>query len=381
MRFHVVGLPHTQTHSRHSACAFTTKVLHFCQMMTSLGHEVFHYGAEGSQVECTEDVSVLSAPEQEAWFGKFDPDALYDVDWSGQASYWRLLNERAAAEINKRKQPGDFVCIIMGTMNLPLVKAVGDDVLVVEYGIGYNGTFANYRVFESYAHMHKVLGVQGGYDPNGKFYDVVIPNYLNPADYPFRAERGDYYLYIGRLVKRKGINIAVETCKRLGVKLKIAGQGCIKVEDNRIVCTDGEVYEGDNLEYVGAVTGAKRAQLYGQAIATFVPTLYVEPFGTVAVESQMAGTPAITTDWGAFPETVEHGKTGFRCRTLDHFLFAARNAPTLDRGYIHRRAVANYSMDRIRWRYQEYFQMLSDLWGQGWYTERERTQLDWLTPA
>ena len=25
--------------------------------------------------------------------------------------------------------------------------------------------------------------------------------------------------------------------------------------------------------------------------------------------------------------------------------------------------------------------MLTDLWGQGWYTERNRTQLDWLTPA
>ena len=140
------------------------------------------------------------------------------------------------------------------------------------------------------------------------------------------------------------------------------------------------MYEGDNLEYVGCVTGQQRADLYGHAIATFVPTTYIEPFGTVNVESQMAGTPAITTDWGAFPETVEHGKTGFRCRTLDHFLFAAKTAPTLDREYIHRRAVANYSMDRIRYRYQEYFQMLTDLMGKGWYTERERTQLDWLTP-
>jgi glycosyltransferase involved in cell wall biosynthesis len=153
------------------------------------------------------------------------------------------------------------------------------------------------------------------------------------------------------------------------------------VEGNRIYCADGEVYEGDNLEYVGFATGAKRASLYQNAIATFVPTTYIEPFGAVAIESQMAGTPAITTDFGAFPETVEHGKTGFRCHTLDHFLFAARNAHTLDRVYTHKRAVANYSMDRIRWRYQEYFQMLSDLWGQGWYTERNRTQLDWLTPA
>ena len=34
--------------------------------------------------------------------------------------------------------------------------------------------------------MHKVWGAQGGFDPDGKFYDVVIPNYLKPDDYPFQ---------------------------------------------------------------------------------------------------------------------------------------------------------------------------------------------------
>ena len=59
MRFHVVALPHTQTNMSHSACAFTMKVLHFCQMMAVLGHEVFHYGVEGSEVQdcCDEDVT------------------------------------------------------------------------------------------------------------------------------------------------------------------------------------------------------------------------------------------------------------------------------------------------------------------------------------
>jgi len=109
-------------------------------------------------------------------------------------------------------------------------------------------------------------------------------------------------------------------------------------------------------------------------------TKYIEPFGAVAIEAQMAGTPAITTDFGAFTETVEHGVTGFRCHTLDHFVFAARNVEYLEHEYIHKRAVANYSMDRVWHRYQEYFGMLSNLWGQGWYTENpKRRDLDWLT--
>ena len=325
-------------------------------------------------------MTILSKAEQEGFFGRYDPNALYEVDWSGRAPYWQLTNERAAAEINKRKRPGDFVCLIMGTINIPLANAVGTDVMVVEYGIGYNGTFAKYRVFESYAHMHKIWGAEGGYDPEGKFYDVVIPNYLNPADYPFQPDggRGDYYLYLGRLIKRKGIHIAVETCKRLGAKLKIAGQGCVKVEGNRIHCADGEVYEGDNLEYVGFATGAKRAELYGDAIATFVPTTYIEPFGAVAIESQMAGTPAITTDWVRFPRPWSTAGPGSAVERWTTSFLRRVTRRCLDRSDVHRRSVANYSLDRVRWRYQEYFQMLSDLWTGGWYAERERTQLDWL---
>jgi glycosyltransferase involved in cell wall biosynthesis len=353
------------------------KIFHFCAMMKSLGHTVFHYGVEGSNPECDEHVQILSKNEQESYFGKYNPDALYEVDWSGNAEYWKLMNARASAAIKRRCKPGDFLCIMNGTIGKPVADAL-PELMAVEYGIGYNGTFTKYRVFESYSHMHKIWGAQGGYDPDGHLYDAVIPNYLNPDDYPLQLKKGDYYLYLGRLIRRKGIHIAVETCKNLGVKLKLAGQGCTKVEGNKIFCADGAVYEGDNLEYVGFATGNKRAELYQNAIGTFISTIYIEPFGAVAVESQMAGTPAITTDFGAFTETVEHGRTGFRCHTLNEFCHAARNVPLLDRQYTHDRAVKLYSMENVKWQYQTYFERLQDLYGKGWYELHDKPDEHWL---
>lgn len=371
--FHVVSVPYTQTNQAHSACVFTMKVMHFVQMMMSLGHTVYHYGVEGSDVECTERVTLLTKREQIAFFGPPKTDVLYNVDWSGEAPYWQVFNTRAGEEIKKRGNKGDFVCLISGTLNKPIANAVGPDLLSVEFGIGYNGTFAKYRVFESYAQMHKIWTAEGGKDPNGKFYDCVIPNYFDPAEYP-PAKKEDFFLYMGRLIQRKGVGIAVEATRAIGAKLILAGHapnsGPIKVSKGRIECPDGMVYQGNHLEFVGFATGKKRTNLLARAKAIFVPSLYVEPFGAVAVEAQMAGTPAITTDWGAFPETVENGVTGFRCRTLQDFVDAARKAGSLDPKIVRETAIERYSMDNVRWQYERYFNQLADLWDRGWATVR-----------
>jgi glycosyltransferase involved in cell wall biosynthesis len=355
------------------------KVLHFIQMMKSLGHTVYHYGAEGSDVECDEHITIITKAEQEKYFGVWDVNKLYNLGWKGTEPYWPLTNGRAAAAINQRKQPGDIVCVICGRLNQPLAQAAGGDVAVVEYGIGYTGTFSKYRVFESYSHMHMIWAAQGGFDPDGKFYDAVVPNYFNPADYWYGPIKDDYFLYMGRIMTRKGVEVAVEVSRRLGKKLILAGQGVKNVTGNRIECVAGEVYEGDHLEYVGCVVGEQKAKLLQRAQVAFTPTFYVEPFGGVAVEAQMAGTPVISTDFGAFTETVEHGRTGYRCHSLDQFVWAAQHVGDLDPWYIRQRAVANYGMDRVRWMYQEYFEMVVDLWKKGWYEMHpDRLNMDWL---
>jgi glycosyltransferase involved in cell wall biosynthesis len=147
---------------------------------------------------------------------------------------------------------------------------------------------------------------------------------------------------------------------------------------NKIITEAGEEFEGP-IDFVGIADVVKRTKLYHGAIATIVATDYIEPFGGVNVESQMCGTPVLTTDFGAFVETIEHGKTGFRCHTLEQFVWAAKQCPKLDPNYIRQRALEKYSIERVRHQYDEYFHMLIELWNEGWYaTNPDRTELDWL---
>jgi glycosyltransferase involved in cell wall biosynthesis len=180
-------------------------------------------------------------------------------------------------------------------------------------------------------------------------------------------------LFVGRLIGRKGVDVAVQVTRALGLRLVIAGQG--KLQN----AAEGLDIRDSHVEFVGSVGPEARAALMGGAHMLFAPTYYIEPFGNVAVEAQLCGTPVLTTDWGVFPETVVHGVTGYRCRTFDDFVWAATNVHRLNPAHCRQWAVENYSVQRVRWMYQEYFAKIADISRAGWYEPHpERTELDWL---
>lgn len=354
MRFHVTALPHTHTTADYLACAYTAKVINFCRMMKNLGHTVYLYGGEQNEALCDEHVVCVFEADRAAHVGdKHFTSASFDYN----LPFWTNANTRMAAEIAKRAEKTDFVCVIGGYAQKQIADAL-PHMITVEFGVGYGGTFSKYRVFESYAWMHTCYGAATmgkPHDADGIWWDAVIPGYLDPAMFPFSEEKEDYYLFIGRLVDRKGYRIAADVCFDLGKKLVVAGQG-----DPPVGC-----------EYVGVVGPEERGLLMSRAKAVFVPTIYVEPFGNVNVEAQACGTPVITTDWGAFTETVIDGVTGFRCRTFGEFKRAAQDVEKLNPHLIRERAVSMYSLNVIGKKYEEYFERLLHLWDKGWYEGRE----------
>lgn len=355
MRFHLVALPHTNVSEEHTACAFNQKVLKFAKMMMSLGHEVYLYSSEVATPDVTEHIVCITEKERIACLnGKHYTDASFDYN----LPHWRKFNGKVIEGIKARRKPQDFICVIGGLAHKEIADAL-PDMQTVEFGIGYGGVFAPYKVFESYAWMHTVYGALTRGNPNaadGGFYDGVIPSYFETYKFPIAEKTSDYYLYIGRLTDRKGWKIAQDVCESLGQRLIVAGPG------------DFEGYG----EYVGVVDEKTRGELMSSARAVFVPTIYVEPFGSVHIEANLCGTPVITTDWGVFTETVENGVNGYRCRTLQEFIDAALDVDkwSLDkRSKIQEVAQHLYGMENVRHEYDKYFRKLLTLWGDGWYTK------------
>ena len=349
MRFHVSALPHTEITRDFCWCAYTAKILKFCNMMTSLGHEVYLYGY-GSKTEAnvTEYISVISDDDHKKWFGHYDWNTMVFADWDSGSPCWKGMNGRVITEIYARKQPGDFLCLIAGVCQEEL-KTAFPEMMAVEWGIGYEGILMDaHHVFESYAWMHYVYGQKKIAD--GRFFDTVIPNSFDQKDFVFEAKKQDYLLYLGRPTERKGIQIVRELVKR-GIKVVTAGQGNPQIA---------------GAEHIGVVRGIQKAELIANARALLAPTLYIEPFGGVAVEAMLSGTPVITTDFGAFTETVRHGIDGYRCHTLAEFIKATELVDDLDRTDIMVNAL-QYPTENIRFKYQEYFKRLQLLEGQGWY--------------
>jgi glycosyltransferase involved in cell wall biosynthesis len=372
MKIFVLGLPHTKTLDPRTSpfltCAFTTKVWNLCRMMTERGHEVVHLGTGGSKPICTEHVDVVPEESWRKLYGKRRATEFYEFSEDGEAKPYYDLFARSAREAILKRCGADWtslVCVTWGGCQWRAVEGVSQ--FAVESGVGYPNAYAKYRAYESHAWLNMHLGRDKKFDGDA-WYWVVVPNAFDPSLFgPVVAEKSDYFLYIGRLVDSKGVGVACQVARHLGVPLKIVGQG------------DPAPYLGPGVTYQGPAGARERRELMRHARATFVPTRYVEPFGGVAVEAALSGCPVITTDWGVFPETVLHGLTGYRCRTLDHFAWAARNVEEIDPATCRRWAEDNFSLARVALQYEEFFRMVLDVRKDGWKTLRPgREELGWL---
>ncbi len=428
--FHVLGMPTTASTYEYVSCAFTQCIIHFCKMMKSLGHIVYHYGHKDSTVLCDYKIEIFNNEDLEEFWGenyvKKQTWKTTGFSYNGSDSGHKMFYSRARIEVLKNLKQGDFICTFDGFNSSSLYEFIKDNVIfkffMIEPSIGYSGTFAPYKIFVSDAlriqcetrdyYRNHIINIKNKMDSIGRnnkewksqfnfndywhhseksdYRSTVIPCPIDKEDFSNVNinQNGDYLLFIARVSLCKGLHKVIYASQLLGKKLIIAGPGSwdqksiggseitvqmayslIMKSEQKVEFDDLEhIYKlpdnitenvellplPDNVTFVGFADLEKRKELIANCAAVIAFPSYEEPFGKISIEAMFLGKPIITSARGGYNEVIEHGKTGFLCRTLRDMIRAINSIHTIEPELCIQTA-NKYTLESIAPRYQEYF--------------------------
>jgi glycosyltransferase involved in cell wall biosynthesis len=141
-------------------------------------------------------------------------------------------------------------------------------------------------------------------------YIGTIYNAVEVETYPFRSEKEDYALFLGRFSEDKGAHNAIYVAQQTGIPLRMAG----KVDPG----ADAQYFEehiephldGEHIVYEGEADNEQKRELLARARFVLFPIQWEEPFGLVMIEALACGTPVVADAMGSAPEIVRDGEVG-----------------------------------------------------------------------
>lgn len=167
-------------------------------------------------------------------------------------------------------------------------------------------------------HLVAISKSQASLNPDLTYAGVVY-NGVDLDVYPYRDEKEDFLLFLGRCNPEKGPEVAVEVAKRAGKHLKMVVK---RAEPAEIEYWERMVeprLTGDE-DIVFDVSHEEKVDLLSRAQGTLCTIQWAEPFGLVMAESMACGTPVIAAPLGAAPELVVDGETGFLRSEIDEMV-------------------------------------------------------------
>lgn len=204
----------------------------------------------------------------------------------------------------------------------------------------------------------------------------TVHNAVDVASFPFRRDKSDIVLWIGRFSPDKGAHLAIEVARKAGKRIVLAGK-LSEAPEREYFDRAVKPLLGSDTDFVGEADAVLKRELFAMASCLLSPIQWEEPFGMVMVEALACGTPVVSTRRGSVPEIVRHGRTGFIADGIDELAAAVRSADRIDPAECRRDAEERFDLPVMAAGYERIYRMLTE-GGEG---IRSLTQERGLSPA
>ncbi|MDB9338080.1 MULTISPECIES: glycosyltransferase family 4 protein [Cyanophyceae] len=249
----------------------------------------------------------------------------------------------------------DIIHSHVGMRALPLASLVSTPTV---HTLHNNFTPDNQKVFR-YHHQQPYVSISEAQRQIKLNYVATVYNGIETSDYPFIAEPQEpqYLAFLGRFSPEKGPHQAIAIAKQTGWRLKMAGK--VDVDDAQFF--EQEIVphiDGQQIEYLGEINHAEKAELLGNATITLFPINWQEPFGLVMIESMATGTPVIAMNLGSVQEVIVHGETGFICQNYAEMATMIPAALALNRQACRKHIENKFSVNHMVNNYEAVYQQI-----------------------
>lgn len=318
--------------------------------LTEMGEEVTFFAPEGTQTKAklvSFDMKPFSDPQVYSLYP--DPESSYKYENVMMLRMLNFLDKEQFDVLQTHCRPFSIADFAPLKPLLPVVATAHDPVSYPLYKL--------LPLYNQFINLHLVsISMAQRPGQTGIEWAANIYNGVDADKWEFKAGRGEYLVFAGRMMEEKGPDTAIQVALKTGMKLKLAGSMYDK--DKEFFETKIKPFLGPQIEYLGAVPREQLNDLYGGAAALLMPIKWEEPFGLVMIEAMACGTPVIALKRGSVPEVVVDGRTGYIVDSSEEMEESVKNIGKIDRADCRKSVEEKFSLQKMA---EEYLKLYKSL--------------------
>jgi len=179
-----------------------------------------------------------------------------------------------------------------------------------------------------------------------------VYNGIDLNAYPFKKEKGNRLIYVGRFTSYKQPHIAIEIAKNLNLGLDLVGGAYEEPYFSQYV---KPYCDGKQIVLHTEASHQEKVKLLQNAKALIFPSKMGEPFGLVLVEANACGCPVIGSRDGAIPELLLDGVNGYVCDDVEGMVQAVKQVDLIKPENCRSIVEQNFTKEIMAFRYEKLY--------------------------